>query len=232
MSITHCYIVPGDTCMSGGLCSYTHSLKGGSGWYASGCTDSTFDDPHCTGRCLDNGANGKPDVVQVSASLWACCTLTDGERNCMDPSDETFSLAASSELSSYFSIPATGYVYTSVSVSSSITVSSPTSSTSIHTVSTAPPTASKTPTSEGLNNTGRRISTATAVGMGIGISAAIFLVAALWFGLRRRHRTAEAQRPELDPNIFPEGSSPKAFSAQVMMIDQLKSPPPKPPSIS
>lgn len=76
MSTTHCYYIPGtysniwfpcgpvnatteavpccqagDTCMSGGLCSYTHSLQGGSGWYTSGCTDPTFDDSHCTTRC-------------------------------------------------------------------------------------------------------------------------------------------------------------------------------------
>lgn len=44
----------GEMCMSGGLCSYTHSLQGGSGWCTSGCADSTFEDPNGTVRCRES----------------------------------------------------------------------------------------------------------------------------------------------------------------------------------
>ena len=40
----------GDTCMSDGLCTYPHSLPGGSGYYAAGCTNSGFGDG-CRSLC-------------------------------------------------------------------------------------------------------------------------------------------------------------------------------------
>lgn len=41
----------GDACLTGGLCFFTFSLTGGSGYYAAGCTDSSFKDPHCREIC-------------------------------------------------------------------------------------------------------------------------------------------------------------------------------------
>lgn len=38
-----------DQCLSNGICYYTHSLEGGSGYYAGGCTDANFDG--CPKRC-------------------------------------------------------------------------------------------------------------------------------------------------------------------------------------
>lgn len=158
---------------------------------------------------MDNGANGIPDVVQVSESLWACCGLTDDGRDCENPSNETFGLAASSELSSYFSIPATGYSYTSVSASSSATSASiSTSTASIASVSTAAPTASDTGTSEGVESHKRGLSTGSIAGIVIGICAAIILGAVVWFLLRRRRTRPEVQRQELDASVKSEASRP------------------------
>src|ERR1700761_1661139 len=41
----------GDYCMSDGICHYTHSLVGGSGYYVAGCTDPYFSDPVSQNRC-------------------------------------------------------------------------------------------------------------------------------------------------------------------------------------
>jgi hypothetical protein len=41
----------GDTCLSDGICSYTHSLDGGSGFYGADCTDSTFGANTCRKLC-------------------------------------------------------------------------------------------------------------------------------------------------------------------------------------
>lgn len=148
-------------------------------------------------------------MVQVSESLWACCGLTDDGRDCENPSNETFGLAASSKLSSYFSIPATGYSYTSVSASSSATSASiSTSTASIASVSTAAPTASDTGTSEGIESHKSGLSTGSIAGIVIGIGAAIILGAVVWFLLRRRRTRPKVQRQELDSRVKSEASRP------------------------
>lgn len=158
---------------------------------------------------MDNGANGIPDVVQVSESLWACCGLTDDGRDCENPSNETFGLAASSELSSYFSIPATGYSYTSVSVSSSATSTSiTTSAASINSVATAAATASGAGASEGVESHKGGLSAGSIAGIVIGIDAAIIPGAVAWFLLCRRQRRTQVQRHELDASMKSGASRP------------------------
>lgn len=163
---------------------------------------------------VDNGANGIPDVVQVDESLWACCGLTDDGRDCASPSNETFGMAASSELSSYFSIPATGYSYTSVSLSSSATTTSSTSLTtstaSTASVTTAAATATSVGTSDDSDSQSNELSKGSIAGIVIGIGAAVLLVAAACFlFLRKRRRGAKVQYQELDASTKPEASSPK-----------------------
>lgn len=41
----------GDICYSDGMCGYTHSLTGGSGYYKAGCTDSSYNDAECPRIC-------------------------------------------------------------------------------------------------------------------------------------------------------------------------------------
>lgn len=166
-------------------------------------------------NAVDNGAvGGIPDVVQVSESLWACCRLTDDGRDCERPSNETFGLAASSELSSYFSIPATGYLYTSVSLSSSATTTSSTSlatsTASIASVSTAVATASSDGTSKGEDSHIDGLSKGSIAAIAIGIGAAILLVAAACFlFLRRRRKGPKVQLQKPDDSTKPEAPSPK-----------------------
>lgn len=165
-------------------------------------------------NAVDNGANGIPDVVQVSESLWACCGFTDDGRDCERPSNETFGLAASSDLSSYFSIPATGYPYTSVSLSSSATTTSSTSlDTSIAStasVSTAAATASADGTSKDEDSHRDGLSKGSIAGIAIGIGAAVLLVAAACsLFLRRPRKGPKVQHQEPDASTKPEGPSPK-----------------------
>ena len=51
---THPYVtccVHGDYCLADGICKYTHSQIGGSGYYLGDCTDSTFSDASCPKAC-------------------------------------------------------------------------------------------------------------------------------------------------------------------------------------
>ena len=56
----------GDSCLTNGLCHYTQSEIGGSGFYAGGCTDGTFNAKTCPQLCSksDYGA-----IVQKNQSL-------------------------------------------------------------------------------------------------------------------------------------------------------------------
>lgn len=43
--------VTGDTCLSNGICHFTHASTGGSGYYTSACTDRTLNSSACAQAC-------------------------------------------------------------------------------------------------------------------------------------------------------------------------------------
>ena len=49
-SVQSCCVL-GDICLDDGFCQFSHALQGTSGYYLSGCTDPTFQDPKCLGQC-------------------------------------------------------------------------------------------------------------------------------------------------------------------------------------
>jgi hypothetical protein len=76
----------GDFCLSNGLCRYSHSEVGGSGFYAGGCSDKAYKDSSCPALCskvnqiihqkikanrLFVDTQGKPDAVySMQEHLW------------------------------------------------------------------------------------------------------------------------------------------------------------------
>ncbi|KAI1164426.1 hypothetical protein F5B18DRAFT_615477 [Nemania serpens] len=199
----------GDSCLSGGICSYTHSMNGGSGYYASGCTDASFPgspDGACARLCQDQYL---PDVVYVKSSgLWACCTFTSsGGVDCSNPSNETFNRPPPEELFTYFQIPATGYIYTSTSSSTPIT----SSATSTSPVSSTPPvisTDNATPGPSGL-------SSGAAAGIGVGVAAAVIItltvLVLLWRAGRRRTREQGIPTTSTNPTQYAWGDMPTSL---------------------
>ena len=111
--------VKGDTCLANSICQYSHSLPGGSGYYAAGCSDPSFGAP-CVELCGTStdipivsfqarlltkrhhiGHEAYPDVVFNSTlSLWQCCgNDANGIIQCQHPTDDTFNAPAPSLLS-------------------------------------------------------------------------------------------------------------------------------------
>ncbi|TID25718.1 hypothetical protein E2P81_ATG03508 [Venturia nashicola] len=79
-----------DTCLAHGLCHYTHSKSGGSGYYVAGCTDPTYNAKNCPRLCTSRAF---PDVVWNSTMrLWQCCGADGkaGNLNCENATDERF----------------------------------------------------------------------------------------------------------------------------------------------
>lgn len=194
----------GDACITGGLCFYTYSLTGGSGYYAAGCTDSSFTDTNCRDLCYDQPV---PDVTYVSSrGLWACCANTSRGLDCTNPTDETFNLAAPSDLTTYFQIPATGYAYTSAS-SRATAESAPTGASASGAGTTGSPASTTTSTASGATSppapTGSTsngsLSKGAAAGIGVGAAAAVALAAAAtWFALRAWRKSRRSKSTSAD----------------------------------
>jgi len=93
----------GDYCLADGLCHYTHSANGGSGYYAGGCTDPTWkDSAACPHLCDDRTVR---DVVwNATSALWNCCgaNAANGNAQCNAPTDETFNAPAPAALQTYY----------------------------------------------------------------------------------------------------------------------------------
>ncbi|KAI1419097.1 hypothetical protein F5Y12DRAFT_721140 [Xylaria sp. FL1777] len=208
----------GDTCLSGGICSFTHSLGGGSGYYAAACTDKTFQDDACKDLC---GDQLRPDVTYLAdRSLWACCQSdANGNLDCANPTNETFKLDAPEALPVLFNVPANGFNYTSQSSATS----TPTTSSSSTTHKTSSSTTTSSTTSHPTTSGG--LSSGAAAGVGVGVAAAVIITAvAAWLAFRRRRRlaatsTGETERPtELDgsdetKSVAPvPKTSPKSYS--------------------
>ena len=51
--------VPGHTCMMDGLCRYTNTSTGRSGYYVASCTDSTYDSSVCPQQCSKSASQAR-----------------------------------------------------------------------------------------------------------------------------------------------------------------------------
>jgi len=92
----------GDHCLAHGLCHYSRSKVGGSGYYVSGCTDSTYKGKNCPKICTSRAF---PDVTWNStARLWQCCgvdTITNS-LNCNAPTNEQFDAPGPNYIKTYW----------------------------------------------------------------------------------------------------------------------------------
>lgn len=156
--------------MSNGLCFFSQSKVGGSGYYASGCTDAKYNAGSCPDLCNDQG---RLDVVyNTSSQVWSCCGGTSKQINCGNPTKETFGAPAPGDLLAYFV------------AGKDINASSSTVSTS----------ATSSPTSKSSGDSGSGLSPGAAGGLGAGIAVVVLLLIGVvaFFGIlrkRRRRRT-------------------------------------------
>ncbi|KAF2674176.1 hypothetical protein BT63DRAFT_419483 [Microthyrium microscopicum] len=163
--------VKGDTCMSDGICQYTHSLAGGTGFYVSDCTDATFGASTCKKACSSNPVS---DIVyDATTGVWQCCSYpaTTGTPvlNCTAPTNERFYAPAPANLVSVQQIPSNGQP-TYLSGVGSASSTSPASSSSLST-STA---ATTTPATSSSSSYG--LSTGTKAGIGVGTAISVFAI--------------------------------------------------------
>ncbi|THC89636.1 hypothetical protein EYZ11_010912 [Aspergillus tanneri] len=97
--------VVGDYCLSDNICSYTHTLIGGSGYYSAGCSANAedFGDTENVSVCAERCAGTRyPDIVyDTDNDIWKCCSAGK-EPNCQAPSNESFSALAPSDLQTYW----------------------------------------------------------------------------------------------------------------------------------
>lgn len=163
--------VSGDYCLTNGLCHYTRSLDGGSGYYAAGCTDKTYKDTTACPQLCDDRA--KKDVVyNSSTNLWNCCgeDMATGNANCGDPTDESFDAPAENQLQTYYT------------AGSTLTSTKP---------SSASRTATKTPTTSAASSSGLSTGAAAGIGVACGIVGLALIGFLVFFLFRRRRRGLE-----------------------------------------
>jgi len=192
------------TCMSHGICSYPGSLDGGSGYYAAGCTDPSFSGA-CAPRCGDKLL---PDVVYEPAlNLWACCTDSSGNRNCPNPSTETFNAPAPADLLAYFPNSA----QPSSSTTSTFSTSNPT--VGAHPTSSLQVAPSDSHNSNVGSSTGANAGLSTGakagigVGAGLGGLAGLALLGALYLRWRRRQLKNDMSSKYSPAEMAHDGSS-------------------------
>lgn len=154
----------------------------------------------------------RPDVVySASNKTWACCGTSDaiGSPDCTWQSNETFNLAPPQELRAYFSIPPTGFPYTSVAIQ---TVSSSAAST----------TSSSTSAVGGGDSSSSSLSLGAAAGVGVGAGFAVLLFGvaglATWHLWRKRRRATTEQLEALQPSYQKNSQSPRSTNSEEDLV--------------
>ncbi|KAF2121335.1 hypothetical protein BDV96DRAFT_594545 [Lophiotrema nucula] len=188
----------GDTCLSDGICIYTHSLDGGSGYTAAGCTDSGFG-AGCRSLCTNNAFG---DVVYDPVDkAWHCCSYPPGgPLNCTNPSEEQFLAPATNDLLTIQFLPKTGTAtYQVASVASTTSATSPNRSPPSASTTTAVTSTSTTPnpTSAPSKNSGLSTGAAAGIGVGAAIGGIVLLGGFIYFAWRRRRNRKDA------PYLYP-----------------------------
>lgn len=197
---THPYVPccsSGDTCMSNGLCFFSQSKVGGSGYYASGCTDAKYNAGSCPDLCNDQG---RLDVVyNTSSQVWSCCGGTSKQINCGNPTKENFGAPAPGDLLAYF-------------------VAGKNSSALSSTFSTS---ATSSPTAKNSGDSGSGLSPGAAGGLGAGIAVVVLLLIGVvaFFGILRRRR----RRRTILTDTFGDGSGMSTPTRETTMLNPLSS---------
>ncbi|QDS76755.1 hypothetical protein FKW77_001607 [Venturia effusa] len=193
----------GDFCLSNGLCQYSHSELGASGYYAGGCTSQDYRDSSCPQLC---NSQGKKDVVFDSRQrVWSCCGGdASSPPRCDAPTNDNFGAPGTNQLITIYQA-GVGMVTSPVSnatdqnrtgpgppppPSSAVappTVTTPTSTTPHVVVVTKNPTPG--------DNASTRISAALAGGVGAGAAVAVLLISGILFFLWRRKSKAKKRSP-------------------------------------
>ncbi|KAK8026327.1 hypothetical protein PG991_003383 [Apiospora marii] len=145
-----------------------------------------------------------PDVMYNNTrGLWVCCgNIEDGKPDCTNQTSETFNLAPPQDLRPFFSIPLSGFPYTSASIQTiSSTVVAPST-----TASSQPAAVAGSRSSSGSSS----LSSAAAAGIGAGAGVAVLLFSlagiAVWY-LRRK--SLRAREHQTDHQTSPETSGPR-----------------------
>jgi len=167
--------ISGDYCLEDGLCHYTHSENGGSGYYAAGCTDSTWKDKTACPQLCDDRM--RKDVIwNTTDHLWNCCGQNPLNTNpdCSNPTDENFVAPAPSLLQTYWLAG-----------------------------STATPSSSATAKPHAAGGAHRGLSTAAVAGVGVVCAiAGVAIVSALCWLLWRRRRATRGLAGSAAPYKF------------------------------
>lgn len=191
----------GDYCLSDNVCRFTHNENNGhqkTGYYISGCTDSSLKDEVCSQHCTKS--LGVRDISYSPASnLWSCCAPPNNDPGlnwtCTNPShDETWQGTPQASLSTLAVLP------TSTGIGSQIASTyTPTSALITSSASLSTGTASAAPTNTRSSSEVRGWSRGEKAGIGVAISFGVLAFLALTTGLflflRRRQRAAANGSP-------------------------------------
>jgi hypothetical protein len=182
----------GDICLTNGMCSYEDSMRGGSGYYVAGCTDSSGLCPGFANRCTSSSHSDA--TWNVTSGLWQCCGVDAYDvPSCNSPSDEQFNAPSPALLQTVFSVPPSGYSATSTSLAS--TASTTTASVVDSSTPTSAPSSNSGPSSP---QSGLSIGAKAGIGVGaaLGALAVIGLLIYLVYRQRgRRRRSKEVYQP-------------------------------------
>jgi hypothetical protein len=140
------------------------------------------------------GYDTLPDIKYVSDTMWVCCGVDEnGNRNCENPTDETFDAAAQSALATLWTAG----------------VSSPTSSAVVSSATSALPTE----TGHQTSSTNNGLSTGAQAGIGVGVAVgglAVIFIAAFLFFRRRKQGLEETTEGSQTPLSELPQSSPRS----------------------
>ncbi|KAJ9649144.1 hypothetical protein H2198_010945 [Neophaeococcomyces mojaviensis] len=182
-----------DKCMSNGICTYSSSNPGGSGYYIGGCTDKTMQNPNCYTNCT---SYENSDVVyDYTAGQWRCCgNDASGNRNCSLPQGTILTSGAKAplELEYIATIVATG---SSIPLATAVPILSSTSGSASGTGNGARTTVTVTAT-PGSSSSAGGLSPGASAGIAVAAVISVFLLAfgfcCIW---RRRGHQYRRQHP-------------------------------------
>jgi hypothetical protein len=169
----------GNFCLTEGLCSYQHSLVGGSGYYIGACTDSSGLCPGFPNRCTSQSL---PDATWNSTfGLCQCCGADSyGNPSCDNPQNDQFIAPAPSLLQTIFSVPLHGWAATSTSIRATDSIMS-TSVSSVTTISVSGSISEQTAPTSAVSSNSDISQNDLSIGAkaGIGVGAALAGLAAV-----------------------------------------------------
>ncbi|TVY16188.1 hypothetical protein LARI1_G006347 [Lachnellula arida] len=184
-----------DTCLSDGVCQYTHAgpTQGQTtGYYVGGCTDPSLQSSNCNSHC--SSFNFTDIVYNKTTDRWHCCGSTDGVIHCDEPEAELFDAPGPVHMGDgYYTVPS---AVSTAAVSTTYHKGSPAAATA----STMALTVSKSASSSDSLSTGAK----AGIGIGAAVGGLAIIGLIVFFALRHRRNTQGSY------NGAKEGPSPVA----------------------